>query len=114
MGLAAADSAPAGRPNRHWRGKLAGRPIAQPGELTHHLVEGGIDVVGELDLRHRLESIDTHADGRGDNAAFRDGSVEHTMLAMFPLQAVGHAEDAAEVANILAQDHDPRVALEHD
>src|SRR5882757_9400154 len=112
MGLAATDSTAARRANRHGRRKLAGRPIAQPGELAHHLVEGGIDVVGELDFRHRLEPVHAHTDRRRDNAALRDRSIEHAMLTVLTLQPIGDTEYTTEITNILAEHHDPGVALQ--
>ena len=114
MRLAAADAAAAGRAHRHRRVELAGAAIADARELAHDLVVGRIDVVGELDLGDGPQAVDRHADRRGDDAAFRDRRIEHAVLAVFALQPVGDAEHAAEVADVLAEDDDRRIALEHD
>src|SRR5207253_1558822 len=113
MRLPAADSAAAGGTDGDGREEFPGRAIAQPRELAHDLVECGIDVIGELDLRHRLQSVHPQADSGCDDAALRNGSVEHAMLAVFSLQPLGAAEHAAEVADVLTEDHDARIALEH-
>ena len=108
--LAAADAAAAGRADRHRRPELAGAAIAQPRELADDLVVGRIDVVGELDLGDRPQAVDAHADRRADDAALGDRRVEHAVLAVLALQAVGDAEHAAEVAHVLAEHHHVRVA----
>src|SRR5579859_623184 len=89
VSLATADAAAARRADRHRRREFASGAVTQPGELTHHLVERWIDVVGELDFRDWLEPVDAHANGRRDNAALGDRRVEHTMLAMLALEPVG-------------------------
>ena len=69
------------------------------------LVVRRIDVVGELDLGDRPQAVDRHADRGGDDAALGDRRIEHAVLAVLALQAVGDAEHAAEVADVLAH-HD--------
>ena len=49
--------------------ELAGGAVAQSRGLADDLVVGRIDVVGELDLDHRLQAIGRHADRHGDDAA---------------------------------------------
>ncbi len=114
MRLAAANSAAAGSANRHRRGELASRAITQTRQLAHHLVEGRIDVIGKLDLGDRLQTVHAHADRSSDDASLGDGSVEHTLLAIFALESVGTAKDAAEEADVLTHDDDARVPLQHD
>src|SRR5579863_174968 len=114
MSLTAPNAATARRTDRDGSGELAGAAIAQARELTHHLVEGRIDVIRELDLGDRLQPVDAHADGSGDDAALRDRSVEHAMLAILSLEAVRYPEHAAEIPDILPQNDDARIALEHD
>ena len=94
--------------------KSPGAAIAQPREFREDLVAGGIDVVGELHFRDRPQAVHAHADRGADDRAFGDRRVEHAVLAILALQAVGDAEHAAEVADVLAQDHDVRVARQHD
>src|SRR2546430_6254061 len=67
------------------------------------------DVIGELNLRHGLQAVDSHADGRRDDAAFGDRCVEHPVLTVLSLQPLGDAEHAAEVADVLAEYHHARV-----
>ena len=98
---------------RDRRGEVAGRAIAQPRRLGDDLVGGRIEVVGELDLGHRAQAVGAHADGDADDAAFGDRRVEHARVAVLGLQAFGAAEHAAEVADVLAEDDDVVVALEH-
>src|ERR1041385_8431781 len=105
MRLSAANSSATGSTYRDGRGEFAGAPVAQPGKLADDLVECGIDVIRELDLRDRFQPVYSHPDGRRDNTAFGDGSIEHTMLAILPLQAVRAAEDATEIANVFAEYH---------
>ncbi len=103
MRLTAADAAAAGRADGHGGMELAGRAVTQPRQLAHDLVEARIDVIGELDLGHGLQAVHAHADCGGDDAALRDRGVEHAVLAVLALQPLGHAEHAAEVADILAR-----------
>ena len=114
VGLAAADAAAAGRAHGHRCVKLAGAPVSDARELAHDLVVGRIDVVGELDLGHRPEPVNGHADRGRENTAFRDRRIEHAAFAVFPLQPVGDAKDAAEEADVLAEDDDRRVLSELD
>src|SRR5579871_6828056 len=102
MRLAAANTAAAGCAYRDGSGELTRAAIPQARELADHLVERGIDVVRELDLGDRLQSIDTHADRGRHDPALRDRRIEYAMLPILSLQAVGDTEDAAEIADILA------------
>ena len=113
MRLPAEDAAAAGHAQRDRRREVARRAIAQPCGLGDDLVRCRIEVVGELDLRHRPQAIRAHADRDADDAAFGDRRVEHARLAVLGLQPLGAAEHAAEVADVLAEDHDVGVALEH-
>src|SRR4029077_2459130 len=113
VGLPAADTAAARGADGHGCGELTRRAVAQPGELAHDLIEARIDVIGKLDFRDRLEAVDPHADGRGDDAAFRNRGVEYAMLAVLPLQSLGDTEHAAEDAHVFAQTDHARIALQH-
>ena len=114
MRLSAADAAAAGRANRDRREKLAAGAVAQPGKFRDDLVEAGIDVVGELNFRDGTQPVDAHADSRADDAAFGNRGVDDPVLAVLALEAVRAAEHAAEVADILADDDDARVAVHDD
>jgi hypothetical protein len=111
MGLAAADAAAARHAHHHGRRELPTAPIAQARQLAHDLVVSGIDIVRELDLGDRPQAIDRHADRRRDDAAFGNGRVEDAMLTEALLQAVSDAKHPTEIADVLAHDHDRRVAL---
>src|SRR6185436_11489743 len=95
----------------HRRRELAAATVTDASELTHDLVVRGIHVIRELDFGDRLQTIHRHADRRGDDTAFGDRRIDHPMLAELLLQPVGAAKHAAEVANVLAQYDDRRVAL---
>ena len=110
MRLAAANAAAAGRADGHRRKEFAGAAIAQPRQFAHDLIEARIDVVGELNFRHRPQPVHAHADGRGHDAPLGDRRIEHPMLAVLALQSLGGAKHAAEIADVLAHQHHRRVA----
>ncbi len=101
--LAAEDAAAVRRADGDRHGEIAGRAIADARRLRHDLVEAGIDVIGELHFHHGAQAVGAHADGGGDDAAFRDRRIEGAGQAVLLLQPVGDAEDAAEIAGILAE-----------
>ena len=112
VGLSAVDAAAARHADDDRGEELAARAVAQPRRLRHDLVVARIDVVGELDLRDGPEAVGAHADGDADDAGFVDRRVEAARLAVFALQALGAAEDAAEIADVLAE-HDDTLVLGH-
>src|ERR1700688_3774261 len=109
MRLTAANTAAARRPNGDRREKIAGTAVADAGQFAANLVKARIDVVRELNLGDRPQSIHAHADGARHDAALGNGCVEHTMLAILALQSFGGAEHAAEIADVLAHQHNRRV-----
>src|SRR4026209_915387 len=110
MRLAASDTAAAGRADRHRRPELARAAVSEPREVAEDLVAGGIDVVSELYLGDRTQAVHSHAGGGGDDRALGDRSVEHAGLAGLTLQAVGDAKYTTEVADVLPEHDDVRVA----
>src|SRR6185312_3892185 len=114
VSLPAPDATATGRTNSDRRGKLTCRTVSQPGKLTDDLVEPRVDVVSELNLRDGLQPVHAHPDRRPNDSTLRNRRVQHTMFAVLTLQAVSHPEHTAEVANIFAEDHYPRIALQHD
>src|SRR5690606_29862975 len=60
----------------------------------------------ELDLAHRAVPAVGEPDGRPDDPRLRERRVEHAPLPELGLEAVGHAVDAAEPADVLAHDDD--------
>ncbi len=111
--LAAEDAAAIRRADGQRQDEFAGRAIAQPRGFRDDLVEGGIDVIGELDLGDGAQAIGGHADRGGDDAVLGDRRVEDARLAVFALQAFGDPEDAAEIADILAEHDDVGIAFHH-
>jgi hypothetical protein len=55
------------------------------------------------------EAVQRHADGRADDAALGERRVDHAVVAELVVEALGHAEDAADLADVLAQHDDARV-----
>ena len=109
MGLAAANATAAGRADGDWREKITRGAIAQPGQLGNDLVVTRVDVIGELNFGNRAQSVDTHSDGAADDTAFGNRRIDHPVFTMLPLQAVRGAKHAAEVTDILADDHHVRI-----
>jgi hypothetical protein len=66
---------------------------------------------GELDLTHRLETVERHPDRRPDDAGFRERTVDDPPAAEAPVEILRHAKDAAVDAHVLADDHDVRIPL---
>ena len=112
VGLPAIDAAAARHADHDRRKELAARPVAEPRRLGHDLVVAGVDIVGELDFGDRPKPISAHADRHADDSRFVDRGVEAARLAVFALQPVGAAKDAAEIADILAE-HDHPLVLGH-
>ena len=65
----------------------------------------------ELDLADGLEAVERHPDGGADDRGLRERAVDDALGAEFTLQIVGHAEDAAVDADVLAQDEHVLVAV---
>ena len=110
VGLAAENAAAGRHAHDDRAGELAVGAIAQARRFRDDLVVGRIDVVGELHLDAGRQAVGGHADRRADDAGFADRRVEAAALAVFLLQALRAAEDAAEIADILAEDDDVVVA----
>ncbi len=103
MGLTAIDAATTGGADRHRRGVLASRAVADAGEFGNDLVETRENIVGELDLGDRAHTVCGHAHRHGDDRALIDRRVEDAGRTVFLLQAARHPENAAEIADILAE-----------
>ncbi len=91
-------------------GVLAAGAVAVLGELGDDLVVGGEDEVAELDLGDGDEAVEGHADRRADDTAFGEGRVDDAVVAELVEEALGDAEDAADLADVLAEDDDAGVA----
>jgi len=107
----AADAAAVGRADDHWAVPVAAGAVVDQRRLVHDLVEGGEDVVRELDLADRVHPGHRRADPDRDDAQLGQRGVDHTVRAVLIKQADGRAEDAAARADVLAGDEDAIVAL---
>ena len=74
------------------------------GELRGDLVERREDEAVELDLDDGPVAAHREADRRADDAGLGERGVEHALVAELGLQALGHAEHAAERADVLAHE----------
>jgi hypothetical protein len=59
--------------------------VPQPRRLGNQLVETGVDVVGELDLGNRPQTVRPHPDGDADDPALGDRRVENACRAVLGL-----------------------------
>ena len=114
MRLAAADAAPAGSANSHRCIEFPGAAIADARKLAHDLIETRVDVVRELNFGDGPQAVHAHADGRADDAALGNGSIDDAMLAVLALQSFRGAKHTAEITHVLTHDHHRRVLHEHD
>ena len=108
--VTAADASAHGRADHHLGVVLAAGPIPELRHLADDLVVRGIDEVRELDLRHGHEAVHRHADRGADDASLAERRVDHAVVAELLLKPLGHAEHAAELPDVFAEHHDPRVA----
>ena len=107
-----ADPAAERDPDDDGQPDLAARAVVHLGELADDLIEGGEHEPVELDLADRAVSAQRQADGGADDAGLGQRGVDHPRLAEVLLQAVGHPEDPAQLADILAHDECPGVVLQ--
>ena len=98
--------------DHHRHAPRAIRAIAHPSGFVDDLLESGRAEVRELHLGDGQEAAQRGADGNTDDARFRDGRVDDPIGAELFDEAVGHAEDAAAHADILAEEDEPLVAAE--
>jgi hypothetical protein len=94
-------------------GHLDGTARAGPHlcHLADDLVEGRVDEAVELDLANRPVAPEGHPDRGPDDARLGEGRVDDALLAEVLLQPLGDPEDAAELADVLADEHDLGVLL---
>src|SRR2546422_4634135 len=95
--------------HRDVKASLRARPVARAVVLD--LVEALEGEARELDLADGLEAVEGHADGGPDDGRFGQRAVDDALGTELPLQIIGHAEDAAVHADVLAQDEHVSVAL---
>src|SRR5439155_17696414 len=78
----------------------------------HELVEGRMDEVGELDLGDGPQAADRRPDRRADDLALAQWRVDDAIVAELRPQPVGRKEDAALLADVLAE-HDHALVSDH-
>ena len=108
----AVDAAAVRGADRHRHAVAVVRAVAHPRRLGHDLVEGREDEVGELDLGDRAQAVDRGADRGPDDHRLGQRRVDHAVVAELGPQAVGGQEDAALLADVLAE-HDDRLVAAH-
>src|SRR6478752_3382942 len=109
--LRAADAAAERDADDHGDLHRAERTGVHLGDLADDLVEGGVDEAVELDLADRAVAAQRHADRGADDAGLGERAVDDAVLAEVLLQALGDAEDATELADVLTDEHDLGVGL---
>ena len=92
-------------------GSLPLRAGVDLGDLRDDLVVGREDEPVELDLADRPVAAHGQADRGAEDAGLGERGVDDAVLAEVLLQAVGDPEDAAELADVLAHEHDLGVVL---
>ncbi|GAA3308323.1 hypothetical protein GCM10020219_009380 [Nonomuraea dietziae] len=111
MVLDGSDAASAGDADHDGQLDRAERAQRHLGQLRDDLVGGGEDEPVELDLADGPVAPQCQADRGADDARLGERGVDDAVLAEVLLQTVGDAEDAAELADVLAHDEDLRVVL---
>ena len=72
-------------------------------------VDRGVDVVRELDLRHRAQAVERRADRQPHHRDLGDRGVHHPMFAKPRQQPVRRQEHPALAGDVFAQHKDPRI-----
>ena len=111
MVLVGSDAGSVGE-THHYR-HLGVAPGAEPisAQMTDDLIEGRVHEAVELDLGHGPGPGQRHSHCGPDDARLVQWGVDHPTLAKPLLEALGHPEDPAGQADVLAEDDDLRVAL---
>ena len=79
--------------------------------MVFYLVKRLVAESGKLDFTNRSQAVGSHSDGHPHDGRFRQGGIDHTLLAESVDQPVGHPEDAAIQAHILTQYDHPIVSV---
>ena len=98
-----------GRTDDHRQTEVPVAPIPHPRDLRDHLVVGGVDEVGELDLGDRQEPVQGHAHRDPDDAGFGQRRIDHALVSELGEEILRHAEDPAARRDVLAEHHDALV-----
>jgi len=106
MVLYPADATGEGDPDDDRTGQRALGAVADLRHVRDDLLEGGVGEGVELHLDDRFEAGHGHADGEADDARLGQGGVEAPGGAEVAGQPVGHSEDPAQGADVLAEHDD--------
>ena len=106
---ACAHAAPCRHPHDNVR-SLSPTPV-DLGEVVDDLVEAAGDEVAELHFHHGLLAGNRQAKASADDGRFAQRSVAHTLLAKGVDEPIGHFEDTAVRADILAHEHEAWMLL---
>ena len=87
----------------------ARRAVIHARRLTHDLVEGRVDEIGELNLADRPQVRQRRADAHADDAHLRQRRIHDAPRAVLLVEPLRGAEDAAAPTDVLAGDEDPFV-----
>src|ERR1700694_281372 len=94
------DSSAKRRPDHDGHRPVSVGAISGPRGLAHDLVEGGVDEVGELDLRDGNETVQSGTDRDTDDGRLGKRRVEHSRLAEAIVEAVGRTEYSPFAADV--------------
>ena len=86
------------------------RHVAALGKFVGDIVEAHGDEVGEHDLGDRLQAGHRRAHGGAEDRLLGDRRVAHAQGAELFVETNRRLEDAAGLGNVLAKEHDVRVA----
>src|SRR5687768_1571851 len=89
--------------------ELAIGAVADLGCLVHDLIEGRVDVIGELHLGDRLQPVHRGADRESGDAKLGERGRDDAGLAEPLLETVSRAEDPAVLAYFFSRHGDGRV-----
>ena len=93
-----------GQADDHGHGNLAAEHIAHLGGLVDELVHADGEEVAEHQLGYGPQARGRRADGAAYYRALGDGRIAHALGAELVEHAHGHAEAAAELADVLAEE----------
>jgi hypothetical protein len=99
------DAGPERRPDRDRAAERPVAAVADPRGLLDDLVHRREDEVGELDLGDRPQPVGGRADAHAGDHRLRERRVDHAVIAELRPEPVRREEDAAFLADVLAE-HD--------
>jgi hypothetical protein len=92
----------------------AGAAPARRSEVVRHDLQRVQHVIEVLDLRDRPKSAERRADGLTQDRRFANSGVGDADGTVLFLQARASLVDVAELADVLAEDDDSRIALQRE